>query len=76
MKKTKLHPLDYYLLDKNQSLHMFSVQHKIPLRTLYKHLNGDVPTASLSTLQAIEAATKKAVTVQMQADWLKACRNG
>lgn len=72
MKKDALHPLDYWLLDKDLSLPAFAREHGLPLRALYDlvdHERKVVP--KLTTLLTVEKATKKAVTVQKMSDWFK-----
>lgn len=72
MAKEKLHPLDYWLLDKNQSIPAFAAEHGLRLRALYEHVNGEPANPGILVMQAIERATKKAVTVQSQANWFRA----
>lgn len=73
MKKDALHPLDYWLLDKDLSLPAFARQAELPLRALYD-LVDDKRTVvpKLTTLLSVEKATKKAVTVQAMSNWFGA----
>lgn len=72
MKKDKLHPLDYWLLDKDMSLPAFAAAHGIKLRALYNHVDPDwAGSPILSTMQAVEKATKGAVSVQQQSNWMR-----
>jgi hypothetical protein len=74
MRKEKLHPLDYYLLDTGESLPSFATAHKLRLRALYEHMNGEVENPGILVLQAIEKATGGKVTVQQQSAWFAAQR--
>lgn len=72
MKKYRLHPLDLWLLDKEQSLPAFSRATGIALRPLYEHINGEVRNPGVIIMLGIEKATRGIVSVQAQADWWKA----
>lgn len=53
---------------KSVSVEAFSVQHRIPFRALYYQFIAE-KDPKLSTLLAIQKATKRAVTVQDIATW-------
>lgn len=52
------------------SIETFATKHTIAFRALYDQCDGKLDPR-LSTLLAIEKATKKAVTVQMIANWFR-----
>lgn len=70
--KKPLHPLDYWLLDQDMSLPVFGKTHDLALRALYNLVDERRQVSPrLSTLLAVEAATKRKVTVQAMANWFR-----
>ena len=72
--KNKLHPLQAWLNRLPLSVMAFSDLHKFPRRTIYDQVRGIKKHPTFETMQAIEKATKGAVTVQAQAAWFRARR--
>lgn len=64
------HPLERWLAEHDMSVQEFAEIAGVSFTTIYGQLRDD-HTASLRVMQAIEAATKGKVTVQMQSDWFE-----
>lgn len=66
------HPLAAWLKRHKLKPYKFADQIKIPRRTLYSHLNGDVTNPTLNAMRAIEKGTDGKVSVRSQAVWFSA----
>jgi hypothetical protein len=68
MRAAKPHPLKVWLKANVVAVEDFGAKHSISFNALYGQF-GSKKDPRLSTLLAIEKATKREVTVQMVADW-------
>ena len=66
------HPLATWLRKKKLKAYQFAKDSGIPnFNKIYESIMGRVSDPRLSTLQAIEDATQKKVSVQKQSDWFR-----
>ena len=63
------HPLVPWLAKKGLKPYKFAAKHKLSSRPLYAHIKGEGEHPSLRIMEAIEKATKGAVSVDAQIKW-------
>ena len=66
------HPLAVWLKKNGVKAYVFAAKAGIAnFNKIYENITGRVSDPRLSTLQAIEDATEKKVSVQKQSDWFR-----